>query len=206
MRQAQASFIVFPMTLSSPSPLVAPCELSPPSAYPVPSGYIASHLTLVESESSVIAAAYLSDASTFLSIPLSDIYAVVTSSAPVPPLHLDRVRPWVGVRFFASDPPVCDTPLLYTPTSFQVIEATDEDASLRDPTRTLVLVVPAGAMVRITDAARQPAITHHESHPEYGHWMQHDISMGCTQAHSIALSLWRGTWGRWQLRFGKGAT
>ena len=175
MRQAQASFIVFPMTLSSPSPLVAPCELSPPSAYSVPSGYIASHLTLVESESSVIAAAYQSDASTFLSIPLSDIYAVVTSSAPVPKLHLDRVRPWVGVRFFAIAPPGCDTPLLYTPTSFQVIEATDEDASLRDPTRTLVLVVPAGAMVRITDAARQPAITTHESHPEYGHWMQHDL-------------------------------
>ena len=123
----------------------------------------------------MVAAAYAADSSPILNIPLADIYAVATTSGRVPRMHLDKIKPWINVRFFAIAPPGCSTPLLYTPTSFQVIEAADESLDYQDPTSTLVLVVPAGAMVRITDSTRQPAITCPESHPVYGKWMQHDL-------------------------------
>ena len=101
------------------------------------------------------------------------IHAVATKSRPVPKLILDRIRPWVNTRFFAATPPECSTPLLYAPTSFQIMKADSECDDLSDPTRTLV--VPAGASVRVTDSERQPAITDAASHPKFGHWMQHDL-------------------------------
>ena len=61
--------------------------------------------------------------------------------------------------------PLLSLPLLYTPTSFQVVEADTDELGTSDPTTTLVLVVPAGAMVRVTDAERQPAVTSADDHP-----------------------------------------
>ena len=80
---------------------------------------------------------------------------------------MTRITPWIGVRFFAIVPPGCSTPLLYTSTSLQAVEAESEDAMVNDPSNSLVLVVPAGAQARITDYERQPSVTTADDHPVY---------------------------------------
>jgi hypothetical protein len=174
MRSAQAAFIVFPMTLSAqPPPLVM---MSPAvTDYPPPAGFLVNHLALSEEDCVAISESYSSDTAPVLSIPLSDIYAVATKSRPIPKLHMARITPWINVRFFAIVPPGCSIPLLYTPTSLQAVEVETEDAMVCDPSSSLVLVVPAGAQVRITDYERQPSVTTADDHPTYGKWMQHDL-------------------------------
>ena len=91
---------------------------APTSAYTTPPGFMANHLSFSDEECKVIASAYADDSTPILSIPLSDIYAVATTSGKVPKMHLDKIKPWIGVRFFAISVPGCSMPLLYAPTSF----------------------------------------------------------------------------------------
>ncbi len=57
-----------------------------------------------------------------------------------------KVQPWIGRRYFSVRPPDSDFHMLYVP-SMQLRQHWEGDA-----TRKLVLLIPAGAMVRITAA------------------------------------------------------
>ena len=70
-----------------------------------------------------------------------------------------------NVRFFSITPPGTSTPLLYTTMSAQ------NTAGQQSNEVALVLVVPAGARVRITNST---PITD-DSHMDEGHYMDHDL-------------------------------
>ena len=90
-------------------------------------------------------------------------------------MHRDKVAAWTGVRFFVFNAPGTDTQLLYAPTSFQIIQLDDEECTLHDPTKTLVMVLPKGAMARVTDPDRQPMVTAADDHDTHADVMMHDL-------------------------------
>ena len=140
LAQANVSMIIAPTAIHS-------FHGDPPSpdAFSVPEGYVVSSLTLTADDVAKVHEALLADDSPYLSVPLHDIFKVVSKIDidSVPRMHRAKITPWAGVRFFAITPPDADKPVLYAPTSFQVIHS-DEHDSLSDPTSTLVMVIPKG--------------------------------------------------------------
>ena len=150
--------------------------LPSPSPYSVPEGYTVSHLNLSPTDVAEVSRAMLADSTEYLRVPLSDIYRLTWGKHTdgIPTMHRDKVKAWVGVRFFVVQHPSGGPPLLYCPTSFQAVQDDGDEAQLEDLTHNLVLVVPSGAAVRLTDASQQPAAAD-ASHPQYGDMMQHDL-------------------------------
>ena len=83
---------------------------------------------------------------------LAYIYAVTTGDGAeaVPPLEKERATAWRGTSYWAITPPGLSHPLLYTVASAQVL-AWGEDNGQPNLTKTLVLVVPKNASVRVTN-------------------------------------------------------
>ena len=142
-----------------------------------PTGFRHSLLNLSPSDVDVVAEALLADNTLYLRVPLHDIYKMAADIdvKSVPQMHRDKISAWIGVRFFAFSPPGSSRSLLYCPISFQLIRATDTDVPLDDLSKTLVMVTPKGAMVRVTDETKQPIVAGEEDHDTHGDVMMHDL-------------------------------
>ena len=143
-----------------------------------PTGYKVAFIALNTSEVERVHAAYLEDDTEYLRVPLHDIFKVAANIdiKSVPTMIRDKVTPWIGKCFFAFAPPGSNIPLLFCPTTFQVLTAATSDGPLEDLTTTLVMVVPKNAEVRVTDSDRQPAVTAvGDPHPTHGDLMGHDL-------------------------------
>ena len=182
LHAASQPYIMAAHTLHSFHPGKVPLKANEP-----PSDHRVVFLQFTCDEVQKIAEATLLDDTLYLRVPLHDIYKIVANiqADTVPHMHRDKITSWIGTRFFAFTPPQCSHPLLYAPTSFQLIQLDDTDATLEDPTKTLVLVTPKGAMVRITSADRQPVQVSAEDHPTHAELMQHDLRKDmCYLAHN----------------------
>ena len=97
--------------------------------------------------------AYLTDATPVQSAPLSDVYKVITGHpdrVSVPTLHRERIETWRNRRFFSVPAPAGGADLLFAPAGATVYQHPDVGDDLKDGTRHLVTVLPAGANVRVT--------------------------------------------------------
>ena len=143
-----------------------------------PHGFKVAFLALSGDECSVVAASLLADDTLYMRVPLSSIYKMAAGIATdtVSKLERDIIKSWLGIRFFAFAPPGATVPLLFTPSTLQLVLPDDsEDGSWNDPTKTLVMVVPKGAMVRVTDSDRQPMVIETNDHGTHGDFMCHDL-------------------------------
>jgi hypothetical protein len=143
----------------------------------LPQGYKVAFLALTSAEVDTVADALLVDDSLCLRVPLCDIYKMTADiqTDTVPKMHRDKIAAWVNVRFFAFNPPNASRPLLFTPLSLQVSPPDADDESWQDPSKTLVIVAPAHAKVRITDEDRQPAVVAQDDHQTHADLMEHDL-------------------------------
>lgn len=114
------------------------------------------HLKLTKTDVTELERAYLNDHTLIHSVPLSDIYKVVTnhqSKGEVPSMHRHRIATWANKRFFAVKSETGAGTLLFAPSAATVNKYPDAADDAADATRHLVMVVPAGADVRITTTA-----------------------------------------------------
>ena len=111
------------------------------------SGYEAYDLGLDSDQRAEVKRAYLMDDGTVQSVKLSDVYRCVCMHGEGVSSEVKmKVAPWVDRRFFSVEPPGSGgVRVVYTPRA-QLREQWEQ----RDQSRVLVLMVPAGAMVRIT--------------------------------------------------------
>jgi site-specific DNA-cytosine methylase len=118
----------------------------------VPPGFIAEHLFLTQEDGIELQRAYRADHSQIQKVDMAHIYATITGDGieAVPKLERERATAWKGTSFWAIKPPGIETLLIYTTASAQV-QAWGDDSNKFNDTRTLVLVVPDGAKVRVTD-------------------------------------------------------
>jgi hypothetical protein len=118
----------------------------------IPPGFIAEHLFLTQEDGIELQRAYRADHSQ--KVDMAHIYATITGDGveAVPKLERERATAWKCTSFWAIKPPGIDTLLIYTTASAQVQAWGDDSGQIND-TRTLVLVVPDGAKVRVTDLA-----------------------------------------------------
>jgi len=118
----------------------------------VPPGFIAEHLFLTQEDGIELQRAYRADRSQIQKVDMAHIYATITGDGveAVPKLERERAAAWKGTSFWAIKPPGIETLLIYTTASAQV-QAWGDDSNKFNDTRTLVLVVPDGAKVRVTD-------------------------------------------------------
>ena len=118
----------------------------------VPPGFIAEHLNLTPADGLELQRAYRADHTHIQKVELAYIYAVTTGDGAeaVPPLEKERATAWRGTSYWAITPPGLSHPLLYTVASAQVL-AWGEDNGQPNLTKTLVLVVPKDASVRVTN-------------------------------------------------------
>ena len=144
------------------------------------SGLDVLHLALGPSDVSEIQRAYLNDHTLIHSVPLSDIYKVLTKhaeAASVPVIHQTRIREWDNKRFFSVPSPHGSGCLLFAPSSATVNKYPDDSDNAVDLTRHLVTVVPCGADVRVTtvDPISGPGSGHHYD----DHDMRRDVLIHC---------------------------
>jgi len=115
----------------------------------VPEGYTASHLGLrapLAEKWAEIRRAQLEDKTMVAGVTVGDIASVVLDGgADMNAGMRQNILPWCGKRFFAVTPPGANLPVVYTPRS----QLRSHDGT-ENPARDLVLLVPEGAMVRIT--------------------------------------------------------
>jgi hypothetical protein len=111
------------------------------------SGYESYDLGLDSDQWAEVKRAYLVDDGTVQSVKLSDVYRCVCMDGEGVSSEVKmKVAPWVDRRFFSVEPPGSGgVRVVYTPRA-QLREQWEK----RDQSRVLVLMVPAGAMVRIT--------------------------------------------------------
>jgi hypothetical protein len=116
----------------------------------VPQGYTGSHLHLkapVEEKWEEIRRAQLADSTLMAGVTVGEVASMVLNGGEsMDAGKRQNILPWVGKRFFAVTPPGARSAVMYTPRS--QLRSHDYD---ENPTRDLVLVIPSGAMVRITE-------------------------------------------------------
>ena len=117
------------------------------------------HLGMTQEDWEEVRRAYLADNTVHQSVRMSDLYRCATMDGEgVDPEIVIKVKPWVGRRYFGACPPGSTIKVMYTQ------RAQLREHWKRDDTRVLVLVVPAGAMVRKTNA---PEVVLEEDAEEY---------------------------------------
>ncbi len=156
--------IMMPMHRHSYHP-VGESVHSPSTGLPV--GYTANHLNVEAPENEKweeIRRAQLADKTVLAGVTVADVAAVVLNGGvDMEAGRRQNIMPWVGKRFFAVTPPSSTCSVVYTPRSQLRSHDTEED-----PVRDLVLLVPTGAMVRITtNAEMQGAAGRTESGHEW---------------------------------------
>jgi hypothetical protein len=129
--------------------------------FTAPSAYETSDMMLGELGWEEVRRAYLADTGLVQSVRISDIYRCVCMEGDGVSSEMRiKIEPWVGRRYFCIEPPGGGgLRAVYTPRA-QLREQWER----KDETRVLVLLVPAGAMVRVTTAA---AVVDAEEATEY---------------------------------------
>ena len=133
------------------------------------------HLNLSAVDAAEMQRAYLADDTPVQSVPLSDVYRVITghpSQTSVPTLHRERINAWRNKRFFSVPSPEGDIPLLFAPAGATVFKHPDSGDSSTDSTRHLVTVVPKGAAVKVTDSE---SVTDPSEPSDGSHYADHDL-------------------------------
>ena len=113
-------------------------------------GYSFNSLTLNATDIAEMKQAYLADDSAHLDVPISTIYRIIAldDTQGFDAALLKKVMAWKDTVFFAHTAPDTDVPILYTPTSMQVLMWPNVDEDRPELTKMLVTVVPSMAMVR----------------------------------------------------------
>jgi hypothetical protein len=113
-----------------------------------PEGYEAVHLGLSPEEWREVERAYLADDDKVQGVAMSDLFrGVVMEGEGVSAETMIRIRPWIGRRYFRILPPGGGgTAMLYVPRAQTRTHWAEED-----DTRVLVVMVPAGASVVMTE-------------------------------------------------------
>ena len=166
-------------------------KIDSPTSDTIPKGHIVQHLQMSTKDAEIVSAAYKQDMALFHGVTISEIHSVINPNPAqrphdVPNLHREKITPWAGTQFFALEVPGCGVKLLYTPASCQVLSW--GTTSSIDFSRTLVPVIPAGAMVQISAlepiVAAADSVPANETHPvppgmRFGgdtqHYMLHDL-------------------------------
>jgi hypothetical protein len=151
-----------------------PSRPAPTDGSIIPPDHIVQHLTLTQTDVDELIRAYRADNAMFRKVPMKELYAAVTAdnSIDIPPLAKERITPWIGTQFFSVQIPGTTGNLLYTPTSCQVLAWGDTQDPAVNLSRTLVLVVPPGAKVRLTS---MDSIIADADQGDGSHYMDHHM-------------------------------
>ena len=148
------------------------------------------HLPLQQIDVDELSYAYITDSTLVHSVPLSDIYKVITghpSASTVPALHQQCALSWKNKRFFAVPSPTGSGTLLYAPSSSTVNAYKEVMPDDDQQDRHLVLVAPAGANVQITtlDRVTDAGSGHHYA----DHDLRRDVLLHChDNGHHTSLT------------------
>jgi site-specific DNA-cytosine methylase len=119
-----------------------------PGTHGAPEGFEAVHLALSEEDWEEVTRAFLADNDKVQGVSVSDLFRAVTMDGEgVSAETMIRIRPWVGRRYFEIAPPGAGgRKMMYVPRSQTRTHWAEEDE-----TRVLVLYIPSGADVVLTE-------------------------------------------------------
>ena len=145
-----------------------------PDADPL-SPYELTHLNLTAPDAAEMQRAYLEDDTQVLSVPLSDVYKVITghpTQSLVSTLHRECINTWRNKRCFSVPSPEGHTKLLFAPLGATVYKDPDVGDDATDVTHQLVTAVLTGARVKVTDAE---SVIDPSDDADGQHYADHDL-------------------------------